>query len=224
MAAGVGRISRRALVEKDSVNHCTWRCHNLEFLIRGDEEKAKYRELLKKHKPKYGILIVSYDLMDSHPHVVCISPRGQEAFSKFWQVVNQRYARWYNRRHGRRGQVVMERMRSPQIQDDRHLLNVIRYIDLNPVRAGLVRSAKDWKWSSHRHYALGEPDDLIDDVPAYLNLGKTRRERCLAYRHLFATGLESLLRRRPELVTAPFIGDPSWIRERLATCDRRAPS
>jgi putative transposase len=220
----MGRISRRALVAENTFNHCSWRSHNLEFVINTDEEKIRLRALLKEHKRQHGIQIVSYCLMDSHPHVVCQSLRGQPAFSAFWQVVNQRYALWYNRRHRRRGQVVMERMNSPQIQDDEHLLCAIRYGDLNPVKAGIARTAKDWKWSSHRHYAFGEPDDLVDDLPAYLNLGKTPRERRLAYRHLFATGIEEFLVRRPDLVTAPFIGDPEWIRTRLKTCRRRGPS
>jgi putative transposase len=220
----VGRIARRALVAENTVNHCSWRSHNFEFVLNTDEEKLRLRALLKEHKQQHGIVILSYCLMDSHPHLVSMSPRGQRAFSAFWQVVNQRYARWYNRRHGRRGQVVMERLSSPQIQDDRHLLNAIRYGDLNPVKAGIARTAKDWKWSSYRHYAFGEPDDLVDDAPAYLALGKTPRERRLAYRHLFATGLEQFLVRRPDLVSAPFIGDPTWISARLHACRPPAPS
>lgn len=212
----MGRISRRALVEENSVNHCTWRSHNLEFVLHSDEEKAHFRELLRATKRRYGILIASYSLMDSHPHVVCVSPRGQEAFSAFWRVVNQRYARWFNRRHRRRGQVVMERLKSPRIQDEDHLLRAMRYGDLNPVRAGLVQSPKEWKWSSYRHYAFGDPDDLVDDVSAYVNLGRTAPERRLAYQHLFATSLDEFLRRRRDLVDVPFIGNPDWVESRVA--------
>jgi hypothetical protein len=62
---------------------------------------------------------------------------------------------------------------------------VMRYGDLNPVRAGLVVSPKDWRWSSYRHYAFGDPDDLITDAPEYLALGRTPAERREAYRQLF---------------------------------------
>jgi putative transposase len=119
-------------------------------------------------------------------------------------------------------------MRSPPIQDARHELTVMRYIDLNPVRAGLVPTASQWRWSSFRHYAYGEPDDLITDAPEYLALGRTPAERRKAYLHLFATPLaEPLLRRRPDLVLAPFIGDPAWIagrREASGLSPARGPA
>jgi putative transposase len=106
-------------------------------------------------------------------------------------------------------------MKSPMIQPGaggRHVLTVMRYGDLNPVRAGMVRSPKDYAWSSYRHYAFGEPNRLIDDEPEYLALGRTPAERRLAYRHLFATTLTSALRmRRPDIVEAPFYGDQTWI-------------
>ena len=82
-----------------------------------DPETADdFLELLATHKKKFGILIHSFCLMGTHPHVVVTSTNGQQAFSAFWQIVNHQLAWRYNRRHGRRGQVVMERMRSPAIQ------------------------------------------------------------------------------------------------------------
>ncbi|WP_248352915.1 transposase [Anaeromyxobacter oryzae] len=205
-------MARRYLVRENSINHCTWRSHNQEHVFASDGEKEKLLSLMKAHKERYGILVLSYCVMGTHPHVVCIATDGQEAFSSFWRVVNHSYARWYNAQHGRRGQVVMERLSSPRIQDDRHLLNAMRYGDLNPVRAGLVRSAKDWRWSSHAHYALGVPDELIDDAAAFLALGRNPVERRIAYRHLFAIPLtSSLLVKRRDLVSAPFIGDPDWV-------------
>ena len=127
--------------------------------------------------------------MGTHPHVVVVATHGQAEFSRFWKVVNQLSARWYNKRQkSRRGQVVSQRMKSPLIQPDghgRHVLTVMRYGDLNPVRAGMVRSPKDYPWSSYRHYAFGEPNPLIDDEPEYLALGHEPAQRRLAYQHLF---------------------------------------
>jgi putative transposase len=107
---------------------------------------------------------------------------------------------------------VMDRFRSPTIQPDgAHALTVMRYGDLNPVRAGIVRSAKDWKWSSYRHYAFGERNDLIDDAPDYLALASTGPRRRQAYQGLFARPfLLPLLERRSDLVLEPFIGDRPW--------------
>ena len=163
--------------------------------------------------------------MGTHPHVVCTSDLGQEKFSRFWQVVNGRFARWYNARRNRRGQVVMERLRSPRIQGEgAHQLTVMRYGDLNPVRAGLVRSPKDWAWSSYRHYAFGEPNALIDDAVEYLGLGRTGPQRRKAYQSLFALPLSASLRaRRPDLVTFPFVGDDLWVANRLEAAGLSPP-
>jgi putative transposase len=149
---------------------------------------------------------------------------GQEAFSDFWKVVNWGFARWHNRRTKGRGQVVMERLRSPLIQDGRHQLEVMRYGDLNPVRAKLVRSAAAWRWSSHRHYAYGEENDLVTDAPEYLALGATGPQRRKNYLHLFARQfLEPLLIRRPDLVDAPFVGEAPWLARRLLACGLSPP-
>jgi putative transposase len=89
----------------------------------------------------------------------------------------------------------------------------MRYGDLNPVRAGVVRSPKDYDWSSYRHYAFGKPDPLITDEPAYTGLGRTEAERMRAYRALFARPLSSELRiRRPDITEAASFGDPDWVK------------
>jgi putative transposase len=219
------RIPRALLVEPESTNHCTWRAHDHERVFEADDARAKYLELLARYKERHGILIHSYCLMGTHPHVVCTSSGGQEEFSKFWKAVNHGFAWWFNRRHGRRGQVVMERVLSPRIQGGGgHQLTVMRYGDLNPVRAGLVRRPKDWQWSSYRYYAFGEPNDLIDPAAEYLALGRTAPERRKAYQSLFAIPLSAALgTRRPDLVTLAFIGDASWVNARAKAAGLLSP-
>jgi putative transposase len=212
------------LVEQGSVNHCTWRSHNHALVLDSDDAREYFLSLLRKYKEKFAIEIYSYCLMGSHPHVVCRTTKDQRAFSGFWKLVNWSFARWYNRRTCGRGQVVMERLRSPLIQDGPHQLRVMRYGDLNPVRAGLVRSATAWRWSSYRHYAHGEQNDLVTDAPEYVALGKNGPERREAYLHLFAEPLLApLLCRRFDLVNAPFIGDESWVSCRLDACGLSPP-
>jgi putative transposase len=101
----------------------------------------------------------------------------------------------------------------------------MRYGDLNPVRAGLVKAPSKWRWSSYRHYAYGEPDDLITDAPEYLALGRTGPARRTAYQHLFASPLvEQLRSRRTDLVHGPFIGELRWVTVRLEACGLSPPS
>ena len=219
------RVPRHLLVEENSVNHCTWRSHGFSIVFDSDEARAFFLGLIATHKGKFGIEVYSYCLVGTHPHVMCRSTLGQPAFSAFWKVVNWQFAVWFNRRTNSRGQVIMERLRSPQIQDGRHQLTVMRYGDLNPVRAGLAASAGDWPWSSFRHYAYGETNDLITDAPEYLALGETPSQRRKAYLHLFARPLLTpLLFRRPDLVEAPFIGDDTWVARRRVCCGLSPPS
>jgi len=217
--SAVPRTPRRELVELGSTNHCTWRSHNFSQVLESEPAKRFFLSLVAQYAPGHGILVRSYCLMGTHPHMVVVATQGQEQFSRFWKVVNHRFACWYNRlEEGRRGQVVMQRMKSPQIQPDaqaRHVLTVMRYGDLNPVRAGMVRAPKDYRWSSYRHYAFGEPDPLITDEPEYLALGRTGAQRRLAYQGLFALQLVAALRRRrPDLVEVAFFGDLEWVQRR----------
>ena len=220
----MARLPRGLLVEEGSTNHCTWRSHGFALVLQSDEARLVFLALLRKYKQKFGIEVLSYCLMGTHPHLMCRATKGQQAFSSFWKLVNWGFARWYNRRTKGRGQVVMERLRSPRIQDGRHQLEVMRYGDLNPVRAGLVRSPGHWPWSSFRHYAFGEPNDLITEAPEYLALGRTPSQRRTAYLHLLASRLTDALRLRcPHLVQGPFIGDRDWVLLRLEACGLSPP-
>jgi putative transposase len=216
----VPRIPRRLVVDLGSTNHCTWWSHNSSQVFELDSAKRFFLGLVQKYGGRHGILVRAYCLMGTHPHLVVFASKGQTEFSRFWQVVNHLFARWYNRQQkSRRGQVVTQRMKSPMIQsgaDGRHVLTVMRYGDLNPVRAGMVQSPKDYDWSSYRHYAFGEPNTIITDEPEYLALGRTAAERRSSYRHLFATPFASALRtKRPDIVDAPFYGDPAWVERHM---------
>ena len=126
----MARLPRSLLVEEGSTNHCTWRSHGHALVLDSDEARLVFLALLRKYKEKFGITIHSYCLMGTHPHVMCRSEKGQRAFSDFWKLVNWGFARWYNRRTQGRGQVVMERLRSPRIQDGRHQLATQRVLSI----------------------------------------------------------------------------------------------
>ena len=100
-----------------------------------------------------------------------------------------RYVQYVNRTYRRTGTLFEGRFRSSIIEGDRYLLACQRYIELNPVRAGLVADPGEYPWSSYRANALGVPDTLLTAHPLYASLGETDEARRAAYRDLVATAI-----------------------------------
>jgi putative transposase len=122
----------------------------------------------------------------------------------------------YHRCHHSGGHVWQGRFKSPVVQDDDHLRTVLRYIEANPLRAGMVERAGDYRWSSFAAHGLGRPDDLLDAVVAYEELAATpavRRRRWSAFVHQAPDEAEVAAVRRSVQTGLPF-GEASWV-ERL---------
>ncbi len=206
----MANIPRYAIIGDNSVFHVTWQCHNKDWILQTDWAKQLYYDLLLKFKDKYGIQIYSYAFMSNHPHMTgkC---QDKKLFSDFFRVVNSMFAKSYNKIVGRRGQVVMDRFKSPRIESDVDLLKVMQYIDLNPKRASMVAHPKDFKWSSYRFYAYGEVDELLTPAPSYLALAKTSQERQTIYRDLVAEILKNDWHEKRNYSSIRFIGNPDWV-------------
>ena len=198
---------RYTIVCDGSSFHVTWQCHNRDWLLREEWAKQLYYGLLLQYKDRYGVQIHSYQLMENHPHMTG-TMTTKEGFSDFFRVVNNLFARKYNKRHNRRGQVVMDRFKSPRIQDDTYMLRAMTYGDLNGVRCGRDEGPRDAKWSSYSCYAHGRKDPLVTMAPSYLTLGNTPKERQRAYRGM----VRELMRQdRINISNTCFIGDPGWV-------------
>lgn len=146
--------------------------------------------------------------MDNHPHLSG-HLENKEDFSAFFRIVNSMFARLVNKRLKRRGQLVMDRFKSPQIEDDRHLLTVMTYIDLNPYRAGKVKHPKNNDWSSFAYYAYGKEDKLITPAPSYLALAEADATRQKVYREMIGALIEQP--REINISSTYFIGNPDWV-------------
>ena len=189
--------------------HVTWRCHNKDWLLESPSTKGHYISLIRKYAKQYRVQIYNFCILSNHPHLTGFCENAR-LLSDFFRVVNSVLARALNKRIGRRGQVVMDRFRSPVIETDTDLLKVMQYIDMNPVRAKMVKHPKQYQWSSHGFYAKGKFPSWITPSPAYLKLGKTRRQRVRAYHRL----IEKLLRkpwRKMPYSTFNFIGSKNWV-------------
>ncbi len=203
-------VPRSAILGDDCYFHVTWQCHNQDWLLAEPWAKQLYYDLLLRFKERYGVTIYAYCFMDNHPHL-CGHLESLTRFSDFFRTVNSLFARAYNKRVRRRGQVVMDRFKSPCIQTDHDCLRLMRYIDLNPKRAHKVQHPRDNQWSSYTYYAHGAHDPLITSAPSYLALGPSDTDRQAAYRSIVAELLANDWETKQPYSSAPFIGNPDWV-------------
>jgi putative transposase len=149
------------------------------------EDYARYRTLLGEAARHHGCAIHAYVLMTNHVHVL-LTPGVGGSVSRLMQWLGTRYVRHVNTAHQRTGTLWEGRFLSAPIEGEAHLLACYRYIELNPVRAGMVAAPGDYPWSSYRAHAEGAADLLIADHPLFVALGADAAERQAAYRALFA--------------------------------------
>jgi len=123
------------------------------------EDFEKFKDCLRKAKEDSGLKIPGYCLMDNHVHIVAIA--GKEPIGTSFKRLGIRYASWYNRKYGRQGALFQDRFKSEPIEDDRYMLSVVRYVHLNPVKAGIRKNAREYEWSSYSDY-VGKGDGLAD--------------------------------------------------------------
>lgn len=126
----------------------------------------------------------AYVLMSNHIHLL-LSAQDIAFPSRLMKTLSQRYTQYFNWRYGCTGSLWEGRYKSCLVQGERYLLTCQRYIELNPIRAGIVKAAGHYRWSSYRANALGMADDLLSPHALYLSLGSTWAERQGRYRALF---------------------------------------
>jgi putative transposase len=145
------------------------------------------RDALVEAAKKHGLAIHAYVWMTNHLHLLATPALGQ-SISKVMQSVGRRYVQYITFAYGRSGTLWEGRYRATVVDSEQYLLTLMRYIELNPVRAGMVVHPGDYPWSSYRHHALGETGLNADWLTAheeYLHLGRHASVRQSAYREFF---------------------------------------
>jgi putative transposase len=165
--------------------HITQRGNDRIDTFRCDEDFARYHRCLHEVNANAGCTIHAYALMTNHIHLL-LTPTSRGSASSLMRRVGCRYVHYFNRRYHRTGTLWEGRFRSSLVESRSYFLQCSRYIDLNPVRAGIVRDAADYKWSSFRCLAHGVPDALVRPHGEYLNLGTTAMDRRAAYQEFCA--------------------------------------
>jgi len=153
----MARLAR--VVIADYPYHVTHRGNRQADVFFDREDRDAYRKWLSEYGAKSGLDIWAYCLMANHVHLIAV-PRRTDSLARGIGRAHFRYARWVNWRQGWSGHLWANRFHSTAL-DVMHLWAAVKYVELNPVRAGIVARAEDYEWSSARAHVLGEKDELL---------------------------------------------------------------
>ena len=170
--------------------HAIQQGNNRQVIFFDEEDYQRYLDWMKVAAEKYACKIHAYVLMTNHVHLL-ITPEHLDSLSRFFQYVGRYYVAYVNNTYGRTGTLWEGRYKANIIEEERYLLSCYRYIELNPVRAGMVKRPEDYLWSSYRYNALAINNPLLSQHKLYLQLGKNEVSRKAAYQGLFQTSFDS---------------------------------
>jgi len=200
--------------------HVTSRGDRQDAIYLTDDDRNTYLKILGDVCERYNWKVHAYCLMDNHYHILVETPDSN--LSKGMRHLNGVYTQYFNRTHQRVGHVYQGRYKSIIVQKEAYLLEVARYIVLNPVRAQMVRAAKDWPWSSYRATA-GQVDSprWLDSQWIIAHFAKRRAIAIDRYKQFVAEG-----KNQPsiweQLRHQIFIGNEDYIEKIQRKIDKNA--
>ena len=164
--------------------HIINRGHNRMSCFNYEADKSLFFKMLSEKLSVFSIQLHAYVLMSNHYHLLITPEKGSEV-PHFMQCLGRKYAAYYNTHYERTGTVWDGKYFSSGIETDYYLLACYRYIELNPVRAGLAATPAGYRWSSFHTNACGASSNMIQSHPTYHALGKHPLARLKAYNQLF---------------------------------------
>jgi putative transposase len=208
--------------------HIIQRGNNRQAIFASDTDYQFFRDALVEAAGRFGLGIHAYVWMTNHIHLLA-SPLYPDSIGKTLQSVGRRYVQYFNYTYKRTGTLWEGRYRATVVDSESHLLSVMHYIEMNPVRAGMVAHPRSYGWSSFRRYADGDAglnSVWLEPHQQYLALGKTDDERRLAYRQLFkaVTPEDELTKIRDATNKGWALGSTRFAAEIEALSQRRAVS
>jgi len=164
--------------------HIVQRGNSRQAVFFDEADYIAYLNWLEEGAERHGCSVHAYVLMTNHVHLL-MTPAAPESISRTIQYVGRHYVTYVNRRYGKSGTLWEGRHKGCVINSDDYLLACMRYAELNPVRAGMVLSPVDYRWSSYGANAAGCPDGVVSQHELYRALGNNAATRQDAYRALF---------------------------------------
>ena len=206
--------------------HVVQRGVNRQQCFFSDDDRELYVRTLARMCDRYRVALHAYALMTNHVHLL-LTPDHEEGVSRVMQGLGRVYVQTVNQRVGRTGTLWEGRHRDSLIDSDRYLLACHRYIEMNPVRAGMVDAPMEYPWSSHLTNRTGAPTAPLTPHVTYLGLGTSRTSRADAYARLFETetdaaeeGLREGMRRGYPVGSGPFLRELERLGIPIAPEDR----
>lgn len=191
------RIAR--IAPRDYIFHILTRGNNRQDVFRVEIDYQKYLEIVGRYKEKYQFKLYHYVLMRNHVHLVLETQVEGGSLAEIMKGINLSYAQHYKRKYDHIGHFWQDRFKSILISRDQYLLACGSYVELNPVRAGIVKAPRDYRWSSYRAYAYGKRDSLVDEHPIYHELSEDEPNRRKRYREFVEGMLRSKEAMRGEM-------------------------
>ncbi|TCS37266.1 putative transposase [Paucimonas lemoignei] len=171
------------LVIPEQPHHIIQQGIDHQSIFRDDEDYAAFLKWLREGARQFKVALHAYVLMPDHVHLLA-SPSDAAGLGKMMQWIGRYYVPYFNQKYQRAGTLWQGRFRANVLDPDRYLLPCSRYIELNPVRAGLVSEPGAYAWSSCAHHIGAQSDPYITDHTVYWHLGNTPFEREASYKAL----------------------------------------
>lgn len=165
--------------------HITQRGNNRQKIFFEHADGVMLAGLIKRFAEKYQILIHAWCFMPNHIHLF-VTPLEPKTIGLFMQCTTATYSRYFNQKYQRTGSLYEKRYFSSLVDEREYVIMLYRYIELNPVTAGLVKRPDQWFWSSYQHNARGRPSTILTPHSCFLLLGEDEGERRRVYRKLVA--------------------------------------
>jgi len=181
---------KRRCCPPDFPVHVVQRRNNRQLCFADDADLKAYAHWLCEGAEKYGVDVHAWVFMTNHVHLL-VTPKSPDSVSRCMQYLGRFYVRRFSHRYRRSGTLFEGRFKSSIVQSRDYLLTCQRYIELNPVRAGLVADPADYTWSSYRSHAFGQAVRLWQPHLEYLALGETPVARKRTYRRFFEQELSA---------------------------------
>ncbi len=170
-------------------HHIIQRGNNRQVVFANAGDFQTFLDLLVQQASTCRVAVHAYVLMDNHFHLL-VTPQTDEGVPRMMQALGRAYVRYFNDTHQRSGTLWEGRYKSTVVQSERYLLACMAYMDLNPVRAGMVAHAHAYPWSSCCHYTGTRVDKIITAHPLWWQLGNTPFAREAAYAALVQAGID----------------------------------